>query len=187
MTSDGALQIADRLVMPIRAHRGATIGLVATSLPDRPVEPTIVCGLPAARDHLICDESRPAIPRAAAVFVVFAPLDMVQLAALGLCAVTVPGLYPLSTHLARAARLSDQIVVCLPKGHIGEMMAVLAAHQYAGTLNPDSATVRALFLPAARTPDSFVRQIGVESFAGAGAERGGIAGLCAPCAAVTTE
>lgn len=154
---DGTPPFADRLVLPMRARRGAILGLIAFSLPDRLPEPLVLCGLAAAAEQLVVTSATTG--RAREVFVVCEPADLLQLAALGLPVALVPGLYPLTTHFRRLESVAEHVVLCLPSGATGEAIALLCAHQYADAFRPDGGTVRVLFVPPGRSTGAAVREM----------------------------
>jgi DNA primase len=163
VTSDGRPKIVDRLVLPVKAAGGATIGLVAVELPDRAPTPPIVCGLTAVWDHLMQDPGQPRV-RGGDLFVVLSPLEMLPLTALGIVAASIPVHYPLSGHFVRLSRLADQVTLCLPEGPAGEMIAVLAAHQLVNVLDADSASMRVLFSQSTWSLSQVIRRMGVDTF-----------------------
>jgi DNA primase len=163
VAADGSPKIIDRLVMPVKAGGGATIGFVALDLPDRTSGVPLVCGLPAVWDHLMQDPGQPRL-HSGDLFVALSPLEMLPLAALGIAAVSIPAAYPLSSHFVRLSRLADNAILCLPEGPVGEMIAVLAAHELANMLDADSASVRALFFQPTCSLSQLVRGMGIDSF-----------------------
>ena len=159
----GQLRLTDRLVMPITTTRGDIIGLVAPASPNSTAEPPIVCGLPSSHEQLIHDPARTRKPPRE-LFVVPSPLDLLQLTSIGLPAVAIPKLHPMSVHFVLLSRLADNIVLCLPSGTAGNQLTVLAAHEYADVLKPGIASTRVLTFPPDKPFASAVREVGAAAF-----------------------
>ncbi|HEC15162.1 MAG TPA: DNA primase [Sedimenticola sp.] len=167
--SDGRCydRFRDRIMFPIRDHRGRTIGFGGRVLDDTkpkylnsPETPVFHKG----RELYGLHETHKALRRIKRLLVVEGYMDVVALAQFGIrYAVATLGTATTPDHLARLFRTAPEIIFCFDGDRAGRD-AGWKALDTSLPLMREGREVRFLFLPEGEDPDSLVRQEGTAAF-----------------------
>ena len=157
----------DRIMFPIRNHRGQTIAFGGRVLGDEkpkylnsPETPLFHKG----RELYGLYEVRKAVRRPQRLLVVEGYMDVVALAQFGIrYVVATLGTATTADHLERLFRSVPEVVFCFDGDRAGRE-AAWKALQTALPLMRDGREVRFLFLPEGEDPDSLVRKEGAQDF-----------------------
>ena len=162
-------RLRDRIIFPIRDTRGRIVGFGGRLLGDgkpkylnSPETPVFHKG----RELYGLYEARQADGHPKHLLVVEGYMDVVALAQFGILnAVATLGTATTSDHLEKLYRATPEVVFCFDGDRAGRD-AAWKALQTALPLMRDGRQARFLFLPDGEDPDSLVRKIGAEAFAG---------------------
>lgn len=157
----------DRIMFPIRNHRGQTIAFGGRVLGDEkpkylnsPETPLFHKG----RELYGLYEMRKALRKPERLLVVEGYMDVVALAQFGIrYAVATLGTATTADHLERLFRTVSEVVFCFDGDRAGRE-AAWKALQTSMPLMHDGREVRFLFLPEGEDPDSLIRKSGTDSF-----------------------
>ena len=159
----------ERIMFPIRNQKGQVIGFGGRILEqgepkylNSPETPLF------SKGHELYGlfEARQAIREAGYVLVTEGYMDVVALAQMGFAhAVATLGTACSSTHVQKLLRHTDQVIFSFDGDAAGRRAARRALEvslPHAG----DNKVIQFLFLPAEHDPDSYIRELGAEAFAG---------------------
>ncbi len=157
----------DRILFPIRDHRGRTIGFGGRLLDDgepkylnSPETPLFHKG----RELYGLYEARQALRRIERLLVVEGYMDVIALAENGLRhAVATLGTATTADHLQRLFRVCEEVVFCFDGDRAGRDAAWRAVENALPVLR-DGRRIRFLFLPEGDDPDTLVRREGSDAF-----------------------
>jgi DNA primase len=158
----------DRIMFPIRDHRGRTIGFGGRVLDEgtpkylnSPETPIFHKGKELYGLHLARHIHKEDIER---LYIVEGYMDVLALAQFDIHnTVATLGTAATREHLEKLFRITDQVVFCFDGDTAGEK-AAWRALQIAIPLLRDGRQVYFIFLPAGHDPDSFVRERGRDAF-----------------------
>ncbi len=157
----------DRIMFPIRDHRGRTIGFGGRVLDNS--EPKYLNSpetelFHKGRELYGLFESRQATRNLKRLMFVEGYMDVVSLHQAGITyAVATLGTATTPEHLQRAFRLVGQVVFCFDGDRAGRAAAWRALENALGEIK-QTRQLRFLFLPDGHDPDSLVREEGAEAF-----------------------
>ena len=157
----------DRIMFPIRDHRGRGVGFGGRVLGDdkpkylnSPETPLFHKG----RELYGLFEARKALRRIERLLIVEGYMDVIALAQFGIrYAVATLGTATTAEHLERLFRVCSELVFCFDGDQAGRN-AAWKALKVALPLAREGREIRFLFLPQGEDPDTLVRQVGAEDF-----------------------
>ncbi|MFO8154598.1 MAG: DNA primase [Pseudomonadota bacterium] len=158
----------DRILFPIRDHRGRTLGFGGRLLEDG--EPKYLNSPETPLFHKGHElyglyEARQALRRIERLLVVEGYMDVIALAEYGLRhAVATLGTATTADHLQRLFRVCEEVIFCFDGDRAGRDAAWRAVENALPVLR-DGRRIRFLFLPDGDDPDTLVRREGREAFA----------------------
>jgi DNA primase len=157
----------DRVIFPIRDHRGRVIAFGGRVLSDdkpKYLNSPETLLFHKGRELYGLYEARTALRVLPRLLVVEGYMDVVSLAQFGIgYAVATLGTATTAEHLDRLFRTSAQVVFCFDGDRAGRDAAWKALEAGMGHLR-DGREIRFLFLPQGEDPDSLVRREGTEAF-----------------------